>query len=92
MIGLVKFTGAALSVKIDDVLNAIAVYPNPTNEFIKISGPLVIKKAFLFNSTGKLVQKSIGDVEKIDISTLPKGVYILKAFVEGNQFFTKKVG
>ncbi|TMM30456.1 T9SS type A sorting domain-containing protein [Polaribacter aestuariivivens] len=86
-----EVTGAALSVEIEEELASISVYPNPTSNFIKISGPLVVQKAYLFDYTGKLIKKSIGDVEKISVKELPKGVYLLKAFVEGNQYFTKKI-
>ncbi|QOD59918.1 sulfatase-like hydrolase/transferase [Polaribacter haliotis] len=84
-------TGAALSVEINEELASISIYPNPTSNFIKISGPLVVTKAYLFDINGKMVKKEIGDVEQIDIKKIPKGVYLLKAFIEGNKYFTKKI-
>jgi len=82
--------GITLSTPIFDE-SKISVYPNPAKDFINISGPLVVTKAYIFDITGKLVKKSIGDVERINISELPTGIYMLKAFVEGKQYFTKKI-
>ncbi len=86
-----ELTGITLSTPIFDE-SKISVYPNPTSGYIKIKGPFAVTKAYIFDDrTGELVKKSIGDVELINMIDLPKGIYILKAFVEGHQFFTKKI-
>ena len=72
-------------------MEKIAVYPNPTSDYINISGPFVVTKAYLIDLNGRLVKKSIGDTERIDVSDVATGTYILKAFVEGNQHIVKKI-
>ncbi|MEW4922152.1 sulfatase-like hydrolase/transferase [Algibacter sp. 2305UL17-15] len=85
-----QVTGITLSTPMADT-QSVTVFPNPTSDYINISGPYVVTKAYIFDITGKLVKKSIGDVERINVSKLPAGTYFMKAFVEGKQYFTKKI-
>lgn len=85
-----QVTGITLSTPIFE-MEKIAVYPNPTSDYINISGPFVVTKAYLIDLNGRLVKKSIGDTERIDVSDVATGTYILKAFVEGNQHIVKKI-
>lgn len=85
-----EVTGISLSTPIIDD-NIISVYPNPTSDYINISGPLVVTKIYLFDINGKLVKKFLGDVERMDVSKITTGTYFMKAFLEGKQYFTKKI-
>ena len=51
--------------------NTLTVYPNPANDFINVD-----KTVKIYDLCGKLVMKGSG---KIDVSTLPKGMYFVKS-------------
>ena len=51
--------------------NTLTVYPNPANDFINVD-----KTVKIYDLCGKLVIKGSG---KIDVSTLPEGMYFVKS-------------
>lgn len=60
----------------------LSVYPNPANKTIIVDNiPLGTETIFIFNLKGALVLKQDIDnvIESIDISSLPKGLFILRA-------------
>lgn len=69
-------------------LSLLKVYPNPTFGNINIDG-LEISNVKLFDLNGRLL-KVYQSASSIDISTLPKGIYILKLMVSAN-LVTKKI-
>lgn len=74
--------------------NDIISYPNPTDSkvFFQIKNPDSIKYVEIYDVLGKLVMKPALSQEVnqyIDISTLPRGTYIIKLFGETN--YTKKI-
>lgn len=58
----------------------LSIYPNPVTDFIQFSGLNGITKIELYNLSGKLVDinSRYSAPSRIDIHTLPKGIYILK--------------
>lgn len=59
--------------------NAVAVFPNPTAGELTVESN-VATEAWLFSATGKLVMQAalLAGTNRIDLSHLPQGVYILK--------------
>ena len=57
----------------------VKVYPNPVSDILIIAGAENYDEAILFSSQGQPVQsqKIAGEKTMFDISTLPKGVYII---------------
>lgn len=59
-------------------------YPNPANDYIKLSAVKNINKIEVYNLLGQEVL--IKDIEskntEVNISSLSKGVYVIKAFIE----------
>ena len=51
------------------------IYPNPANDYILIEG-VVFEEAVLYNNLGQKVMSS--NTNKIDVSSLESGLYILK--------------
>ncbi|MDP4269204.1 MAG: T9SS type A sorting domain-containing protein, partial [Bacteroidota bacterium] len=57
--------------------NVLSIYPNPATTYIVIPASA---KASIFNLSGEMV-KSAENCEKVDVSSLPKGVYLVKMTV-----------
>ena len=68
----------------------ISIYPNPVINSFKILSPLKIEKVEIFNVLGQ--KSSVQNLKSntIDISTLSKGIYILKVYQENAKVATKK--
>jgi hypothetical protein len=66
----------------------LIIYPNPTSDYITISNDK-IKEATIVDFTGKTLLKSTS--KTIDLSNLPKGVYILNVTIENGKSISKKV-
>lgn len=64
------------------------IYPNPTNGFLNFSEP--IKEITIYDLVGRIIKSFTGIHEKIEVSDLSKGNYILKGETEaGNKFNAK---
>lgn len=77
---------------IDDVFaSKVTVYPNPANSFINISSAEAISGVEVYNVIGKRVLQVTNVVNNsIDVSSLSKGMYILK-IASGDSIATKKI-
>lgn len=70
-------------------LDEMTLYPNPAQDFIKLES-FENAEISIYDSQGKLIQKINSlDSKLIDISSYPKGVYLIKIF-DSNKFKTKK--
>jgi photosystem II stability/assembly factor-like uncharacterized protein len=93
-LGLVKYVldFQALGInepEIDD--NIIKVFPNPVSDTLTINSSNSEVESFsLFDITGKLIVETFGQ-NKIDVSNLPQGVYLLKVNVNSGKSFSKKI-
>ena len=57
----------------------LSIYPNPSVDFIQISGLKEIENYSIYNLLGMEIQKGrISDLEKIDIQNLKNGLYYIK--------------
>ncbi|MCF6279429.1 MAG: T9SS type A sorting domain-containing protein [Flavobacteriaceae bacterium] len=87
---ILENTGAVLSIDRDTLItNTISIYPNPATDIININSTIEINKIQLFDLLGKQVI-STRETDQIEISHLPIGVYLLKAFSESGTI-TKKI-
>jgi len=76
----------------EENLKNLTIYPNPTNGnalYFNFTKDVTIR---MYNVLGKLVKtnKISSENNNIDISNLPKGIYLLKINSE-NQFITRKI-
>lgn len=90
----IQFVGATFDSTLDiekDVLlsNAISIYPNPASDYISINSTIELERIQLYDLLGKQVISTV-ETEQIEISHLPVGVYLLKAFSESGTI-TKKI-
>ncbi|WP_196890537.1 T9SS type A sorting domain-containing protein [Aureivirga marina] len=78
---LYEFTTIDASVGIEEItIDGLTIYPNPANNFVKISAKEEIQKIEIIDVLGKKVFSKKGNIseEKIDISTLKSGVYFIQ--------------
>ncbi|WP_179349575.1 T9SS type A sorting domain-containing protein [Winogradskyella pacifica] len=74
-----------------DKTNQVMVYPNPVNDVlnIKLQDNASFKVA-LYNMTGQQMLNADG-IEKLDISHLAPGMYLLRVISSSNKVFLKKI-
>lgn len=65
-----------------------SVYPNPTSDVINIETKGNLSSSVLYNMTGQIVLHS--NQKQLNISSLPKGTYVLKTIIDGTEN-TKKI-
>ena len=82
---------ATLGINEVSLEDSFSIYPNPANDFILINNPNWIKSKTIYSITGQLVKKENNQNEKIDISNLQQGVYLLEIETTENQKVIKKI-
>jgi hypothetical protein len=73
----------------NDLVNNVAVYPNPTNGLITIDNPM-LADVTVYNMAGSEVVKADKNVKQIDLSAFPEGVYFVR-FSNQNSTTVKKI-
>ena len=68
--------------------SSINIYPNPANDFIKISNTKAFKEIEIYNAVGLLVLKS--QLQQNNISNLANGFYHIKIIKKDNTFVQKQ--
>ena len=66
------------------------MYPNPSTDYITLRSKEEIKKVSVSSLEGKVILNAENS-KNIDISKLPKGVYILKGEFRNGASFSKKI-
>jgi uncharacterized membrane protein len=65
--------------------NTISIYPNPVSDILYFNGAGKIEKAEVYNMVGQIVRSFTSIEDQIDVSSLPKGNYILKISEKGGK-------
>ncbi|WP_334125612.1 T9SS type A sorting domain-containing protein [Empedobacter brevis] len=87
--GVVSFLISLPKLGVSDVNTVkFEVYPNPATELIHIETKGQVSSSILYNMAGQKVLNS--EHKQIDVSSLPKGIYILKTTIDGKDM-TKKI-
>jgi len=69
----------------------ISVYPNPATDALSIKSDLNVEKVALYNSLGKQINQVTCIENKIDISGLPSGIYLLSMSTKDGKLFNKNI-
>lgn len=68
-----------LGIESNDEIKIINLYPNPSNNFIQLSGISKPEKVVVYSLSGvKMIETIINENEKIDIQNLSNGLYLMK--------------
>ena len=69
--------------------NKVHIYPNPTTDLLHIPTIENIKSVEVYDTTGKLVLKDTSGKNRISVSFLNKGLYVIKITTNHSAFTTK---
>lgn len=69
----------------------ISIYPNPVVDYLNIQSSKKIKTLELFNVLGQKISDFKLDQNRINFSTIPAGIYVLKMSMENGKVETKKI-
>jgi hypothetical protein len=69
----------------------ISIYPNPTKDELFIKSESQIKKVEIYSLTGSLLLSENNFNEKISVSALPKGVYVVRIYTDKGSVVSKVV-
>jgi len=77
-------------VNLQYIRNGVIIYPNPVKELLYLhTNYSSIQKITIYNSVGSQVAKIANPGTDIDVSALPKGIYVLKITVDDEDFYEK---
>lgn len=64
--------------------SSVRIYPNPAKDVVTVAGSAELKSIQLYDVQGRLLQSvaASGLQSSVNVSSLPKGVYFVKAFTE----------
>jgi hypothetical protein len=85
--------GVFTSIADDNINDNIVVYPNPAQNFIKLSNLNGAESLILYNLTGKimLTQTVEADLTEVDISAFDSGIYFIKIYSKNKSIIIKKI-
>lgn len=66
------------------------VYPNPASDYLFVSNSSDLKRVDIYTVTGQKVKTVQAFGDKIEITELPQGVYVLSAENKNGEVFSKK--
>jgi len=71
----------------------IALYPNPVKNILYIIGldDRQMQKLSLFDMNGKMIRTFESPVNRVDVSGISQGMYVVKATIDGGVFYQKIV-
>lgn len=80
-----------LKVGIAENMVEVGIYPNPTNGFVFLQAEEAIQNVQILNVLGEQVQMITGNVNRVDLSTLESGVYLLEGTTATGVRFNARV-
>lgn len=84
--------GIATSGSLPDApLNEIVVYPNPVTSVMHISSGEPVNNIIITDMTGRIILKQTGNIQSVDLSSTPNGVYTVLLSTETGERVTKKI-
>ncbi len=86
----INFSSSILAIAENNGLSEIKIFPNPVKDILTISGAGKIQKTVVYAMDGKLVKAQLHNLEQIDFSGIPKGIYLVKIYCEKG-VVTKKI-
>lgn len=85
--------GSTVFVKESTQNATIFIYPNPTSDFLLIEGDLQNTQYVVLDFLGRVVYENSlqNNLEKVDVSGFPSGMYFVKITQNGNNLASQKI-
>ncbi|WP_424305060.1 T9SS type A sorting domain-containing protein [Cloacibacterium sp.] len=84
-----KISNTNLAIQDNELKLKISIYPNPASEKISVKSEIAISKIELYDLSGKKLKEST--LKEMNISTLPRGNYLLKISDKNGNTETQKL-
>ncbi|NQY08397.1 MAG: T9SS type A sorting domain-containing protein, partial [Flavobacteriales bacterium] len=85
-----KYSGIVTSINDETVNQGLTLFPNPSTDFLRIPGLSTEEMFKIYDITGKqVIEGVISNNEKINISSLCNGEYVLKLMNKKSILFVK---
>lgn len=72
------------------IVDTILIYPNPSSDYIRFTKSDLVSKIILYNSIGQKTKLDRDSSNKIDVSGLSNGLYVVQFITNQNQIFNQK--
>ena len=69
----------------------IKIFPNPVENNFKIQSDASLKEIIIYSISGKVIFYSMKHLNYIDLSSFPKGIYLMKAITERDEIYNQKI-
>lgn len=89
--GTIKYRQGALVTGIveNDNAETISIFPNPTQSIINIVAEDIIKEVVVMNATGKVINLDAINLNKVDVSSLSAGIYLIEITTDNGKAIHK---
>lgn len=76
---------------IEEIKNAIKVYPNPIKDWVNLESNRKINKIQVYDSRGKLIKEINNPSNRISMQDINAGYYIFKFYYDGKTYHSKVI-
>jgi hypothetical protein len=84
-------TGQTTGIETNESLEFVTIYPNPTQDFVSINQPEMIKSVAIYAITGQKLFESFDVQQNISLQNFPKGTYLFTMETISGGQISKKV-
>lgn len=90
--GMMSVKGSCESLGIEQVdAFDFSYYPNPVKDYLTILSEIEISQVAIYNTSGRQIKLQKTSTNKIDMSSLPSGIYLFKAQMKNGSIETFKI-
>ncbi|MCQ2191371.1 MAG: CotH kinase family protein [Paludibacteraceae bacterium] len=61
----------------------VRIYPNPVSDVLNIESDETVEAVAIYSMSGSMVINEVGDVNAVNVHSLPKGIYMLETITAG---------
>ena len=62
----------------------VRIYPNPVSDVLNIESDETVEAVAIYSMSGSMVINEVGDVNAVNVHSLPKGIYMLETVTAGS--------